>query len=204
MAGYEGSLRREDLAADPIEQFGRWFDEAKQAVPLAEAMALASVDASGAPAVRFVLLKAFGREGFDFFTDYRSEKGDQLDANPDAALAFWWRELGRQVRIAGPVTRLSEAESDEYFATRPREAQLGAWASEQSMPLSDRAELTHQVEVESQRFEGRDVERPPHWGGFRVVPDQIEFWQQGEARLHDRFRYRRQPGGGWSIERLSP
>jgi pyridoxamine 5'-phosphate oxidase len=204
MAGYEGSLRREDLAADPIEQFGRWFDEAKQAVPLAEAMALASVDASGAPAVRFVLLKAFGPEGFDFFTDYRSEKGDQLDANPDAALAFWWRELGRQVRIAGPVTRLSEAESDEYFATRPREAQLGAWASEQSMPLSDRAELTHQVEVESQRFEGREVERPPHWGGFRVVPDQIEFWQQGEARLHDRFRYRRQPGGGWSIERLSP
>jgi pyridoxamine 5'-phosphate oxidase len=204
MAGYEGSLRREDLAADPIEQFGRWFDEAKQAVPLAEAMALASVDASGAPAVRFVLLKAFGPEGFDFFTDYRSEKGDQLDANPDAALAFWWRELGRQVRIAGPVTRLSEAESDEYFATRPREAQLGAWASEQSMPLTDRAQLAQQVEAESQRFEGRDVERPPHWGGFRVVPDQIEFWQQGEARLHDRFRYRRQPGGGWSIERLSP
>ncbi len=204
MAGYEGSLLREDLAADPIEQFGRWFDEAKQAVPLAEAMALASVDASGAPAVRFVLLKAFGTEGFDFFTDYRSEKGDQLDANPRAALAFWWRELGRQVRIAGPVTRLSEAESDEYFATRPREAQLGAWASEQSMPLTDRAQLAQQVEAESQRFEGRDVERPPHWGGFRVVPDQIEFWQQGEARLHDRFRYRRQPGGGWSIERLSP
>jgi pyridoxamine 5'-phosphate oxidase len=204
MAGYEGSLRREDLAADPIEQFGRWFDEAKQAVPLAEAMALASVDASGAPAVRFVLLKAFGREGFDFFTDYRSEKGDQLDANPDAALAFWWREHGRQVRIAGPVTRLSEAESDEYFATRPREAQLGAWASEQSMPLSDRTELTHQVEVESQRFEGREVERPPHWGGFRVVPDQIEFWQQGNARLHDRFRYRRAGDGSWSIERLSP
>jgi len=204
MAGYEGSLRREDLAADPIEQFGRWFEEAKQAVPLAEAMALATVDASGAPAVRFVLLKAFSPEGFDFFTDYRSEKGDQLDANPDAALAFWWRELGRQVRIVGPVTRLSEAESDEYFATRPREAQLGAWASEQSMPLSDRTELTHQVEVESQRFEGREVERPPHWGGFRVVPDQIEFWQQGEARLHDRFRYRRAGDGSWSIERLSP
>ena len=115
MPGYEGSLRRKDLAADPIEQFGRWFDEAKQAVPLGEAMALATVDASGP-------------EGFDFFTDYRSEKGDQLDANPRGALAFWWRELGRQVRIVGPVSRLSEAESDEYFATRPREAQLGAWA----------------------------------------------------------------------------
>ena len=204
MAEYEGSLSREDLAADPIEQFGRWFDEAKQAVPLAEAMALATVDASGAPAVRFVLLKAFGPEGFDFFTDYRSEKGDQLDANPRAALAFWWRELGRQVRIVGPVTRLSEAESDEYFATRPREAQLGAWASEQSMPLSDRTELTHQVEAESQRFEGREVERPAHWGGFRVAADQIEFWQQGEARLHDRFRYRRAGDGSWSIERLSP
>ena len=204
MAGYEGSLGREDLAANPIEQFGRWFEEAKQAVPLAEAMALASVDASGAPAVRFVLLKGFGPEGFDFFTDYRSEKGDQLDANPRAALAFWWRELGRQVRIVGPVTRLSEAESDEYFATRPREAQLGAWASEQSMPLSDRSQLTNQVEAETARFEGSDVERPPHWGGYRLTPDQIEFWQQGEARLHDRFRYRHQGDGSWSIERLSP
>jgi pyridoxamine 5'-phosphate oxidase len=204
MADYEGSLRRKDLAADPIEQFGRWFDEAKQAVPLAEAMALATVDASGSPAVRFVLLKAFGPEGFDFFTDYRSEKGDQLDANPRAALAFWWRELGRQVRIVGPVTRLEEAESDAYFATRPREAQLGAWASEQSMPLSERTELTHQVEAESRRFEGREVERPPHWGGFRVVPEQIEFWQQGKARLHDRFRYRHAGDASWSIERLSP
>ncbi len=204
MADFEGSLRREDLAADPIEQFGRWFEAATRAAPLAEAMALATVDASGTPAVRFVLLKAFGPEGFDFFTDYRSEKGDQLDANPRAALAFWWRELGRQVRIAGPVTRLEEAESDAYFATRPREAQLGAWGSEQSMPLSDRAELAQQVEAESQRFEGRDIERPLHWGGFRVIPDQIEFWQQGEARLHDRFRYRREGDGSWSIERLSP
>ena len=204
MAGYEGSLRREDLAADPIEQFDRWFEDAKQGVPLAEAMALATVDASGAPAVRFVLLKDFGAEGFDFFTDYRSEKGDQLDANPRAALAFWWRELGRQVRIVGPVTRLSEAESDEYFATRPRDAQLGAWASEQSMHLRDRSELTDQVEAETARFEGSDVERPPHWGGYRLTPDQIEFWQQGEARLHDRFRYRRAGDGNWSIERLSP
>ncbi len=204
MDGPKGSLSRGDLAADPIEQFGRWFEEAKQATPLAEAMALATVDESGSPAVRFVLLKAFAPEGFDFFTDYRSDKGDDLDANPRAALAFWWPQLGRQVRIVGPVARLDEAASDAYFATRPRDAQLGAWASEQSMPLESRTQLANQVEAESRRFEGREVERPPHWGGFRVVADQIEFWQQGEARLHDRFRYHRDHKGEWPIERLSP
>ena len=151
-----------------------------------------------------MLLKGFGPDGFDFYTDYRSDKADQLEANSRAALALWWRELGRQVRVSGSVTRLDGAESDAYFRTRPREAQLGAWASEQSAPLEDRAELERRVEEATQRFEGRDVERPPHWGGFRLVPEEIEFWQQGEARLHDRFRYRRQPDGGWSVERLSP
>jgi pyridoxamine 5'-phosphate oxidase len=204
MSGYEGSLRREDLAADPIEQFSAWFAEAAPSVPLAEAMALATVDASGAPAVRFVLLKGVSEDGFDFYTDYRSDKSEQLGGNERAALAIWWQQLGRQVRISGRVSRIDPAESDAYFATRPREAQLGAWASEQSAPLSDRTELTHQVEAESQRFEGRNVDRPPHWGGFRLDPDEIEFWQQGDARLHDRFRYRRAGDGGWSIERLSP
>jgi pyridoxamine 5'-phosphate oxidase len=204
MSGYEGSLRREDLAADPIEQFSAWFAEAAPSVPLAEAMALATVDASGAPAVRFVLLKGVSEDGFDFYTDYRSDKAEQLGANERAALAIWWQQLGRQVRISGLVSRIDPAESDAYFASRPREAQLGAWASEQSAPLEDRAELSRRVEEETQRFEGRDVDRPPHWGGFRLDPDEIEFWQQGDARLHDRFRYRRQPGGGWSIERLSP
>jgi pyridoxamine 5'-phosphate oxidase len=201
---YQGSLRRDDLAADPFEQFDAWFAEAAPQVPGAEAMALATVDASGAPAVRFVLLKGLGPDGFDFYTDYRSDKSEQLSADNRAALAFWWRLLGRQVRASGSVKRLDEAESDDYFRTRPREAQLGAWASEQSAPLQDRAELTGQVEEATQRFQGREVDRPPHWGGFRLVPDEIEFWQQGEARLHDRFRYRRQPDGGWSIERLSP
>jgi pyridoxamine 5'-phosphate oxidase len=201
---YQGSLRRDDLAADPLDQFAAWFAEAGESAELADAMALATVDAEGRPAVRFVLLKGFGPNRFDFYTDYRSDKAGQLDANPRAALALWWRELGRQVRVSGSVTPLDEAESDAYFRTRPREAQLGAWASQQSAPLADRAELTRRVEEATQRFEGRDVERPQHWGGFRLVPDEIEFWQQGEARLHDRFRYRRQPDGGWSIERLSP
>jgi pyridoxamine 5'-phosphate oxidase len=204
MAGYEGSLRRGELAADPVEQFGRWFEEAHGSVTLPEAMALATVSASGNPAVRFVLLKGFGPQGFDFFTDYRSAKGDHLDANPRAALAFWWGELGRQVRVSGPVSRLSESESDEYFATRPREAQIGAWASEQTVPLRDRSQLLEQVEAETARFEGSEVERPPHWGGYRVEPDEVELWQQGPARLHDRFRYRRDHRGEWTIERLSP
>jgi pyridoxamine 5'-phosphate oxidase len=203
MAGYEGSLGRDDLAADPIEQFAGWFAEARDAVTLADAMALATADTAATPSVRYVLLKGFGPQGFDFYTDYRSDKAVQMEATPRAALAMWWPQLGRQVRIAGRVSKLDASESDAYFATRPREAQLGAWASEQSATLTDRAELTRQVEEETQRFEDREVERPPHWGGFRVVPDEIEFWQQGEARLHDRFRYRRE-GDGWKIERLSP
>jgi pyridoxamine 5'-phosphate oxidase len=203
MAGYEGVLRRGDLAADPVEQFRRWYEEARD-VTLPEAMALATVTPGGHPAVRYVLLKGFGPEGFDFFTDYRSDKGDQLDANPRAALAFWWPELGRQVRISGTVERLDEAESDAYFATRPREAQIGAWASEQSVSLRERSQLIDQVKAETERFEGREVERPPHWGGYRVVPDEIEFWQQGDARLHDRFRYRLDHKAEWPIERLSP
>jgi pyridoxamine 5'-phosphate oxidase len=203
MPAYEGSLRREDLDADPVVQFAAWFAAAQTAVPLADATALATVDRSGAPAVRFVLLKAFGPEGFDFFTDYRSDKAAQLEGSGRAALALWWRELGRQVRVSGAVTRLDDAASDLYFASRPREAQLGAWASEQSAVLDDRAALERRLQETDDRFQGLDVERPPHWGGYRLAPDEFEFWQQGEARLHDRFRYRR-GDGGWEIERLSP
>ena len=203
MDDHEAPLRRKDLAEDPFEQFAAWFAEAQEAVPMAEAMVLATASPDGAPAARFLLLKEHGPEGFVFHTDYRSAKAADLDANPRAALGFWWRELGLQVRIVGRVERLDPDASDAYFLTRPRERQLGAWASHQSRPLADRAELERALEGVSERFEGEDVERPEHWGGFRVVPDSIEFWQQGATRLHDRFRYRRS-GEGWTIERLSP
>jgi pyridoxamine 5'-phosphate oxidase len=203
MAAFEGSLRREDLAEDPIEQFAAWFAAAKEAVPLAEAMSLATADREGRPAVRMVLLKAFGPQGFDFYTDYRGAKAADLEANPRAALALWWGPIGRQVRVLGPIARLGEAESDLYFASRPRDAQIGAWASHQSSVIDGREALQRGVEEATRRFEGRDVERPPHWGGYRVSPEEIEFWQQGENRLHDRFRFRRE-ADGWLIERLSP
>jgi pyridoxamine 5'-phosphate oxidase len=203
MDEHQAPLRRGDLADDPIEQFGAWFKQAQEEVPLAEAMVLATASADGAPAARFLLLKEFGPEGFVFHTDYRSAKAADLDANPRAALAFWWPQLGLQVRITGSVERLDSEASDAYFRTRPRERQLGAWASHQSQPLTDRAELERDLEAVSERFEGREVERPEHWGGYRVLPEAIEFWQQGTTRLHDRFRYRRD-GDGWTIERLSP
>jgi pyridoxamine 5'-phosphate oxidase len=203
MEDHKAPLHRGDLAADPFEQFGAWFEQAKDAVPMAEAMVLATASPAGVPAARFLLLKEFGPEGFVFHTDYRSAKAADLEANPRAALAFWWSELGLQVRITGTVERLGSEASDAYFRTRPRERQLGAWASHQSQPLADRAELERELEAVTKRYEGSDVERPEHWGGFRVVPDAIEFWQQGATRLHDRFRYRR-ADGGWTIERLSP
>ena len=203
MESDEGSLRRADLAADPVEQFAAWFAEAQDSVTLPEAIALATANDDGAPAVRFVLLKGFGPEGFDFYTDYRSDKARQLQANPQAALAIWWREMGRQVRVSGPVTRIEQSASDLYFVSRPRGAQLGAWASEQSSSLQDRAALQRRVDEATARFEGQDVQRPEHWGGFRLEPEQFEFWQQGDARLHDRFRYSREDGG-WALERLSP
>jgi pyridoxamine 5'-phosphate oxidase len=202
-ADYESRLRREELAADPIEQFAAWFAEAGGDDPLPEAMALATADAGGMPAVRYVLLKGFGEEGFDFYSDYRSAKAADLEANPRAGLALWWPQLGRQVRVSGAVGRLSGEESDAYFASRPREAQIGAWASRQSGSIADRAELETRIGEVMERFGEGEIERPPHWGGYRLRPETIEFWQQGPARLHDRFVYRRQDGG-WTIERLSP
>jgi pyridoxamine 5'-phosphate oxidase len=196
-----------DLTDHPLDLFARWYELASAEVPLADAMCLATVDDSGAPDARMVLLKGFGPGGFRFFTNERSVKGSQLDANPVATLVIFWRELDRQVRVRGRVERLGEADSDEYFASRPRESRIGAWASPQSTPLDDRAELERLIDEAESRFEGSDeVPRPPHWGGYVVVPQSIEFWQGQVGRLHDRFRYEPDGGDGasWTATRLAP
>jgi len=194
-----------DLLDDPIELFGRWYELASERVPLADAITLATIDPDGLPDARMVLLKGFGPEGFRFFTNKRSVKGDQLAAAPAAALVVFWRELDRQVRIRGPVEQVDEAASDAYFATRPRESQIGAAASPQSSSLADRAELDRLVkEVEERHRGAEEVPRPAHWGGYRVVPHEIEFWQGQVGRLHDRFRYSRSGSDGWSAQRLAP
>jgi pyridoxamine 5'-phosphate oxidase len=196
-------LARRDLAPDPIAQFRIWWRRALEEVPLADAMTLATVDQDGAPDARMVLLKGFSSEGFRFFTNYGSRKARQLDASGRAALVFYWRELDRQVRVRGRVERLGAAAADEYFATRPRVSQLGAWASPQSQPLRDRAELEERLRHVEERFEGREVPRPDHWGGYLLRHDAVEFWQGRTGRLHDRFLYTRE-GEGWRIQRLGP
>ena len=165
-------------------------------------MAVATADAQGRPSVRHVLLRGADERGFVFYTNYESRKGRQLTENPWAGLVFLWKELDRQVHVRGPVERVDPVESDAYFATRPRDAQLGAWASHQSEPLADREELEVRLAATAQRFPD-DVPRPPNWGGFRVRPEEIEFWQGRRHRLHDRFRFAAAPDG-WRIERLSP
>jgi pyridoxamine 5'-phosphate oxidase len=196
-------LERSELADDPIEQFRKWYERAAEEVPLADAMALATVDADGAPDARMVLLKGFGPDGFRFFTNLESAKGRQLGARPRAALVLYWRELDRQVRIRGLVDKVAPEADDEYFATRPEAARIGAWASPQSRPLPDRETLDQRVREATERFAGADVPRPEFWGGYVVRPERIEFWQGQAARLHDRFVYVRE-GDGWSIQRLAP
>ncbi len=190
------------MAPDPIEQFHEWWERAERDVPLAEAMTLATVDSDGAPDARLVLLKGFGPDGFRFFTNYESAKGLQLEANPRAALVLYWRELDRQVRVRGSVTSISAAESDEYFASRPRDSQIGAAASPQSRSIG-RDKLDRRYAELVARLKDRDVSRPEHWGGYLVKPETIEFWQGRESRMHDRFRYSRDRAG-WRIERLAP
>ncbi|UJA22058.1 pyridoxamine 5'-phosphate oxidase [Thermoleophilia bacterium SCSIO 60948] len=192
-----------DLDPDPIAQFAQWYERASEDVPLTDAMTLATVDDTGAPDARMVLLKGFGDDGFRFFTNLDSVKAQQMERRPEVALILFWRELDRQVRVRGPVSRLSEADSDEYFASRPRESQIGAWASPQSRPLPDRAALEARIAEIEERFEGHDVPRPPRWGGYIVDPRAIEFWQGQVGRLHDRFVYTR-GAGRWAIERLGP
>ena len=192
-------LRRTDLDTDPLRQFQNWFDAAADVVPVREAMAVATATANGAPSVRMVLLKAADDRGLVFFTHYTSRKGQELEANPQAALLFHWDPLGRQVRVEGRVERVSAEESDAYFATRPAGARVGARASRQSEVLSDRGELERRVAELAEA----DLTRPESWGGFRVVPEAWEFWQHRDDRLHDRFRYTRRTSA-WIIERLYP
>jgi pyridoxamine 5'-phosphate oxidase len=194
----------EALSQDPLEQFERWFAEAKRAgVEVPEAMTLATADAEGAPSARMVLLKGVGEDGFVFYTGYGSRKSEELEQNPRAALVFYWRPLGRQVRVEGSVERVSEPESAAYFATRPRGSQLAAWASHQSRPLGSRQELERRYLELEREYEDREVPLPPHWGGYRLRPEAIEFWEHRENRLHDRIRYTR-AREGWKVERLSP
>jgi pyridoxamine 5'-phosphate oxidase len=199
------ALTEDDLLPDPIALVQRWFADAQAAgVEQHDAMTLATATPDGRPSTRVVLLKGIDARGFAFFTNYESCKASELDANPHAALAMLWVPLQRQVRVTGRVERLSAEESDGYFATRPRGSQLSAWASEQSRPLPDRAELEARWSALDERWRGAAVPRPPHWGGYLVVPDEVEVWQGRANRLHDRFRFVRAAAGGWAHTRLQP
>jgi len=200
----EAELRRRDLASDPLDQFSGWFAEAAVVLEMPEAMAVATATSDAAPSVRMVLLKDVDDCGLVFYSHYTSRKGRELEANPQAALLFHWSPLGRQVRVEGRVERVSEEQSDAYFAARPRGAQLGAVASSQSEQLGSREELEARLAELECDLEGDPVPRPPTWGGFRLLPAAWEFWQHRDNRLHDRFRYERDRSGGWRIERLFP
>jgi pyridoxamine 5'-phosphate oxidase len=198
-------LQESDVDLDPIAQFAAWFEDARAVgIRLPEAMVLATASTDGAPSARFVLLNRFDERGFIFFGNYESRKGRELAENPRAALVFHWDPLGRQVRIEGPVERLSAEESDSYFATRPRGARLSALAARQSEVVESREALETRVAERSAEFPDDAVPRPPHWGGYRLTPEAIELWQHREDRLHDRLRYRRSGDGAWLIERLAP
>ena len=189
---------------EPIAPFRRWFDEAMKSEPLAEAMTVATATPDGVPSLRAILVKGVDERGFVFYTNFDSRKAAELLANPHAALCFHWKSLGRQVRVEGAAERATEAEADAYFASRPRESQIGAWASEQSRPLGSRAELEARTAEFAGRFaDRRQVPRPPNWAGFRVVPRRVEFWQERPSRLHDRWVFIRD-GGSWLKQRLYP
>lgn len=197
------TLDETKVARDPIVQFAQWFDEALHSeLPEPNAMVLATVDGAGRPAARTVLLKGYDQRGFVFFTNYQSRKGRELTTNPQASLLFLWLELERQVRVEGRVERASAEESDDYYRSRPVDSRLGAWASPQSQVVASRAAIEHRF-ADAARTHGDDPNRPPHWGGYRLVPDLFELWQGRPSRLHDRIQYRL-AAGRWQIERLAP
>ena len=197
-------MRREELDPDPLRQFQRWFDEARAAgIPLAEACAVATASAAGAPSARMVLLKEADTRGFVFATNYRSRKGRELAENPKASLLFYWHVLGRQVRVEGSVEHVDATESEDIWLARPRASRLSALASAQSEPVGSREELEERVAGLARELEGREVDRPEWWGGYRVVPEELEFWQHRDDRLHHRFRYRRRDDA-WAIDELQP
>jgi pyridoxamine 5'-phosphate oxidase len=201
----KASLDEASVDRDPIRQFQSWFDQATESgLPEPYAATLATASPSGRPSARIVLMRGFDDRGFVFFTNYQSRKGREIEANPFASMCFFWQALERQVRVEGSVIVTSEAESDEYFQGRPKDSKLGAWVSNQSGVVPSREALEAEMEFIQRRFPGDGIPRPPHWGGFRLVPDAIEFWQGRPGRLHDRLVYLRSPEGGWRIERLAP
>ena len=198
-------LLEKDLAKNPFRQFEQWFQEAEAAkLPEPNAMTLATVGRDGRPAARTVLLKGCDGRGFVFYTNYESRKGRELDANPRATLLFAWVPMERQVIVEGTAARVSREESEAYFHSRPRQSQLAAWASPQSTAVAGRAVLEESYRVVEKKYEGREVPLPPNWGGFRLGPETVEFWQGRRSRLHDRLRYRREAGADWVVERLAP
>lgn len=200
----KGGLKREDLTESPLELFEKWFKQAMEAdIPDASAMTLATVSAEGKPTQRTVLLKLFDEKGFIFFTNYSSQKSHQISENPNVSLLFPWTQLERQIEINGTAEKISTAESLKYFLSRPRGSQLGAWASAQSSPISSRQILESQLNKIKNKFTQGEIPLPDFWGGYRVTPETIEFWQGGANRLHDRFEYTNH-NGNWKIERLQP
>jgi pyridoxamine 5'-phosphate oxidase len=198
-------LSENDVHSSPIAQFDRWWNEAVNAeIEEVNAMTLASVAADGRPSARIVLLKGFDESGFVFFTNYLSRKGNELNEHPQVSLLFFWKELERQVRIEGKAVKVPPAESDEYFLSRPLESQIGAWASPQSQTIASREVLEENMQKMREQFEQKPMKRPPHWGGYCVVPDRIEFWQGRPGRLHDRILYSLNTNGSWQLERLAP
>jgi len=199
------SLEEVDVAANPFDQFTRWWNEAiASQIDEVNAMTLATVNATGVPAARIVLLKGYNPDGFIFFTNYESDKGKNLAQNPHAAIVFFWKELERQIRIEGTVEKVSAEESDRYFNSRPASSRIGAWASPQSAVIENRTVIEQNVERYSSIFANDSIERPDHWGGYIVKPTSIEFWQGRPSRLHDRIRYVLENSASWKVERLAP